>query len=72
MKLWIRFDEEDLSMVHFSAQPSGKYPRRLLATVHVDDMDLLFGEGTLQNIQSAAAEGTPRLFCSVHLNLLRE
>lgn len=55
MNLWARFDEEDPDMVHFSAAVPvpkvcrGRPPiRRLLATVHIDDLGLLFEDDGLQ------------------------
>lgn len=44
MNLWARLDSEDSDIVHFSAKPyQNATRRRLIASIHVDDLELLIG-----------------------------
>ena len=73
MNLWARFDEEDPDMVHFSAElpklyiRKGKPIRRSLATVHIDDLGLFFGDSGLELLERLKEE--KYVFCWPKLEL---
>lgn len=69
MNMWARYDDEDRDFVHFSAQVSERNKtRRLLASVHIDDLELMFSEEEAANLRERL-EIEHKVFCGVSLCL---
>lgn len=66
MNMWARYDEEDNDFVHFSAEVNlkSRNHRRLLSSVHVDDLELMFSEEEAKELLERL-ESESRVFCGI-------
>ena len=73
MNLWARYDEEDRDMVHFSAQyrAFSINHRRLLATIHIDDLPLFFEEEDASMLRERL-EDNGKVFLDIKLKVVND